>query len=284
MTRLSEILHDLMERGIEAALVRVATAQGSAPREAGATMLVTAEDCFGTIGGGKLEWEAIAAARRMLETGAESAAMALPLGPALGQCCGGRVTLAIARADAGTLAALQAGERAADRARPTVLLFGAGHVGRALATALAPLPLALTWIDGRTDAFPKAPPPGIAIRHSENPVAEVAAAPARAAYLVMTHSHALDFDIVEAVLRRGDFVYAGLIGSTTKRRRFRGRFVGRGGDAARFARLTCPIGGVGLRDKRPEVIAALAAAEVLGPLLGEHAAADEQGRQAWEAR
>lgn len=270
--RLAPALRGLLAAGNHAVLVVVARAAGSTPREGGARMLVTARGIHGTVGGGRLEWEAAARARAMLTAGEAEAALELPLGPAVGQCCGGHVVLALCRADAGLLARLEVQEDEEAAALPPVLLFGAGHVGKGLARALAPLPLRVRWIDGRAEQFPERAPEGVEVVVTERTVAEVEVAPAGAAFLVLTHSHALDFAICEAALRRGDFAYLGLIGSATKRARFERGFRELGLPGAAIARLTCPIGGDALRDKRPAVIAALTASEVL-LALGERAAA-----------
>lgn len=274
MDRLSGKMSEQMTLGEAVALVRVTTAKGSAPREAGAHMVVTATGSFGTIGGGRLEWEAIEAARRLLAQGEATISMALPLGPALGQCCGGHVSLRIDRADSDAMQWLESTERRDREVRPQVLLFGAGHVGRALANALAPLPMRLRWIDSRVGEFPVPPPAGVEIVTTDMPLDEIARAPAGAAGIVMTHSHALDYELVEAMLCRDDFAYVGLIGSVTKRRRFQLRFVGRGNDKRHLARLVCPIGGGRVADKRPAVIAAMAAAEIMDYLLAVEQPAD----------
>jgi xanthine dehydrogenase accessory protein XdhC len=254
-------------------LVRVAKAKGSTPREAGTAMLVTASAAHGTIGGGRLEWEAISRARELLAGDARASAFEMPLGPAVGQCCGGRVRLDLVRAAAAELAALAADEARTQETLPTVLLFGAGHVGKALARALAPLPLRLRWIDGRAGEFPDPALTGPEVVVTERPLAEIQAAPAGSAYIVMTHSHGLDFTLCEAVLRRDDFAYLGLIGSRSKRARFERGWRELGLGEQQLARLVCPIGGQ-LRDKRPAVIAALAAAEILlalaAPADGKH--------------
>jgi xanthine dehydrogenase accessory protein XdhC len=278
MSTLAPLLQQLLKAQEPVVLVQVAAARGSTPREAGTAMLVTARATHGTVGGGRLEWEATGQAREMLGSGAAASTLKLPLGPAVGQCCGGNVTLELRRAgdaDVAPLAALEA--RMAERL-PVVLLFGAGHVGRALARALAPLPLRLRWIDDRPQEFPDPPLEGPEVVLTEGWLAEVEAAPTGAAYFVMTYSHGLDFEICEAVLRRGDFAYLGLIGSRSKRARFEHGWRELGLDDARLARLVCPIGGP-LRDKRPPVIAALAAAEVLHALAG----AADGGRTTEEA-
>jgi xanthine dehydrogenase accessory factor len=266
MSGSAPVLRDLLARGEAAVVVSVAEVKGSAPREAGTHMIVTAKASHGTIGGGTLEWEAILRARNMLEADEDSATMKLPLGPELGQCCGGFVSLRLQRADHALCAELDAIE-ARDRAKlPLVLLFGAGHVGKALARALAPLPLRVRWIDGRADAFPDPAIEGPEVVVSERLLDEVEAAPAGAAYLVLTHSHALDSMVCAAVLQRGDFAYLGLIGSRTKRAQFERAFRDLGIPQEQIARLVCPIGGGRIRDKRPAVIAALVAAELLQTL------------------
>lgn len=265
--RLAADLRTLLAAGEPTALVSVAEAKGSTPREAGVSFLVTAERSFGTIGGGRLEWEAIAQARALLVSGETSARLDLPLGPAVGQCCGGHVTLELRRAGPAELARLEAEEQAAAARLPEVRLFGAGHVGRALATALAPLPVRLAWIDARAHEFPASPPPGVEIVVTPRLVEVVEASPPGAAYFVLTHSHALDFALTQAVLERGDFAYLGLIGSKTKRARFEHGLRTAGVPHERLKRLVCPIGGA-IRDKRPPVIAALAAAELLVTLAG----------------
>jgi xanthine dehydrogenase accessory protein XdhC len=275
VTALAHILRDLLARAEPAVVVSVAATKGSAPREAGTHMIVTAEASHGTIGGGRLEWEAFEQAHALLASGEAGASMKLPLGPEIGQCCGGFVTLRLQRADDALCAELEATHRREQAALPLVLLFGAGHVGKALAVALAPLPLRLRWIDGRADAFPDPPAPGAEVVVTERLLDEVEAAPAGTAYLVMTHSHALDSMVCAAVLQRGDFAYLGLIGSRTKRAQFERAFRDLEIPAERIARLVCPIGGGRVRDKRPAVIAALVAAELIERLAGR-----ADGRQA----
>jgi xanthine dehydrogenase accessory protein XdhC len=263
MTALASALRGWLAAGEPAVLTTVVAALGSTPREAGARMLVGRERTIGTIGGGRLELEAIAAARRLMAGGIACTRMEVPLGPAIGQCCGGHVTVRLERADAQSLARLAALEAEERRAMPVAMLFGAGHVGKAIAQALAPLPLRLIWIDSRSDEFPDPAPADVECIVAADPVARVATAPGGASCLILTHSHALDFSLAEAALRREDFTYCGLIGSATKRRRFERWYVARGGDPGDLPRLVCPIGSGLLRDKRPAVIAAMTAAELL---------------------
>ena len=279
---LAAALTALLARGEAVARVLVTRARGSTPREAGAAMLVTGDQVLGTVGGGRLEWDAIEHARALLAEGGASLDLEMPLGPALGQCCGGHVSLRIERADARVLHEAKAAERAEQAARPLVLLFGAGHVGQALARALALLPLRLRWVDSRAEEFGSSAPPGAELVVTARWEDELARAPSGAACLVVTHSHALDAQITATALERGDLAYVGLIGSASKRRRFERAFREIGLPEERIASLTCPIGGRGVRDKRPAVIAALAAAELIEALDGHakqaagHGAAQER--------
>jgi xanthine dehydrogenase accessory protein XdhC len=263
MSGLADSLSWSLDAGVVPVLITVKATLGSTPREAGARMLVWSDRSAGTIGGGRLELEAIAAARRLIAGDDDCRDMSLSLGPSIGQCCGGHVTLRLERADRAVLENLAALETAERAACPAVLLFGAGHVGKAIAAALAPLPLTLSWIDSRAEEFPGSVPRGVERIVAADPVGRVASAPPGAAFLILTHSHAVDFALAEAVLRRGDAIYCGLIGSATKRRRFERWYVARGGDPADVSRLVCPIGAGLDRDKRPAVIAAMVAAEVL---------------------
>ena len=263
--RLRERAASWLAEGRRAIVVQVVEARGSVPRGAGTRMVVALADSMGTIGGGHLELEALTKARAMLSrkaTVAETKRFAL--GPSLGQCCGGAVTLAFAGLDAEAL------WRWPVRAPLFHLqLHGAGHVGRAIATLLATLDVSVDWFDERDEEFPAATslgspwPEHIRRISAETVEREVAGAPAQAFYLVVTHEHALDLRITEAILRRGDFAFCGLIGSKTKRERFKHRLAERGVDAAQIVRLTCPIGIAGVDGREPEVIAAAVVAQLL---------------------
>lgn len=331
-------LVDLRCRRKLAVLVTVASVKGSAPRAAGAKMLVTADGMQGTIGGGHLEFTALEIARKQLDGGESAPLRRFPLGASLGQCCGGVVNLLFepVAADAawvealsslrrqgkevvvvtpahgaphggkllvttdrvdGTLGTVQrdaaataiareliAGKRPArlasvpspdgaaavpcffDPVFPpdfNMVLFGAGHVGRALVHILGGFPCRVTWVDSRDDAFPPGVPAHVAVVATDAPEAEVDAAAPGSYFLVMTHSHALDEQLTERILRRADFAYCGLIGSVSKRRQFERRLAARGIPAASLDAMTCPIGVGGITGKEPGIIAVAIAAELL---------------------
>lgn len=249
----------------QAVLVSVARTQGSVPRETGTWMGVFATEIVGTIGGGHLEHEAIALARRMLADPALTPGQQrFALGPSLGQCCGGVVHLDFERLGPGDAAAWR--ERWAPQNLP-VALFGGGHVGHALARLLLTLPYELTWIDSRAGIFPQGLPPRVRCEHSE-PVHEAVRELAPGSQvLIMSFSHAEDLDIVAACLKRqrerADLPFIGLIGSRTKWATFGHRLQARGFSDAELAQITCPIGLPGISGKEPAVIAVAVAAQLL---------------------
>ncbi len=315
---------EALEHHSNCALVTVAEVRGSAPRDAGARIVIGVDGSFrGTIGGGELEWRAIALARTALRAGRPSASLArFTLGPDLGQCCGGSVRLLTEVFDASRLAEVRAlaareeiggfatvgqigrdavqrtvidiaaaeeaaGEVARNTAREsarkseivlasesriierfaaaprTVLLFGAGHVGRALMLVLAPLPFAVRWVDQRENAFPGAVAANVTVMHNATPARALDDAPDAAFVVVMTHNHALDLEIVHAALADARFGYVGLIGSKSKRARFGRRLRDAGITEARLAELVCPIGIGDIQSKQPAAIAVAVAAELL---------------------
>ena len=262
-------------RSADAVLVTVSDAKGSTPRERGATMAVSLDATHGTIGGGRLEHEAIDAARAMLEREAsprDRHILDRPLGPALDQCCGGRVQLSLRRASTRDAEAFDRAETERRRREPPVIVFGAGHVGTALAKALAPLPLHVRVVDERREALDGLPE-GVDRAATPLPEAVVGEARPGTCFVVLTHSHALDFEIARAALKRGDAAYVGMIGSATKAAKFRAYAVREGMARDTADRLECPMAPHARRDKRPEVIAAFVAAEVLGAALRAHGAA-----------
>jgi xanthine dehydrogenase accessory factor len=320
-----------LEREPVVVRIVVTNVLGSAPREPGVCMLVGQQEFEGTIGGGQLEWQALAAARTLL-AGATPAArlQRMVLGTDLGQCCGGVVELWMeryTRADGALLRAARdaAGAGAAvlistitplgiehqivsavgsnahadlllrarraqalprvsgtvgaratllerlDEALPALWLYGAGHVGQALARIVAELPLRLTWIDPRAELFPALIPDSVRIVHAPDPLPSVAAAAPGTRFLVLTHSHALDYALCRTILERCDFASLGLIGSKSKAARFRSRLARDGVPADTIARLLCPIGAGSIASKWPAAIAVGVAFELLRA-IGDEAA------------
>ena len=338
----------------EPVVVRIVVAEvrGSTPREPGAFMLVGHNGVEGSIGGGQLEWEAIAAARELLANAAVAARVnKVVLGPDVGQCCGGVVSVWLERftrenlgllrtaSDAGArgaavlsstirdadverrvlLSAVSGaaagarvetgaqiddasdspgvrpslcGDEATDRllreprqrARPiltrnvageptlierlddefpTVWLYGAGHVGQALARILVELPLRLTWIDSRAELFPDTIGAGARILRDPDSLATVSEAPVGAFFIVMSHSHPLDYALCHALLERNDFAWLGLIGSMSKAARFRSRLTRAGLGTDVIRKLVCPIGVDGIESKWPAAIAVAVAAQLM---------------------
>jgi xanthine dehydrogenase accessory factor len=253
-----------IEAGDSAVLVSVEATAGSAPRDNGTAMLVFADDLVGTIGGGMLEHKAIARAREALNTTTTLPDVeTIPLGPAIGQCCGGSVVLGYRLQQAANLGALDDWLGRVHAGATALWLFGAGHVGKAVVNAVTPLGFGITWIDSRPRIFPDGGNAAFQTLSSRAPHLEVARTPAGAAILVMTHSHAQDLDIIDAALKRMDLGFVGLIGSATKRARFLSRLKARGHSEQALARLVCPIGILGITGKEPEVIAVSVAAQLL---------------------
>ncbi|RKF13790.1 xanthine dehydrogenase accessory protein XdhC [Roseovarius spongiae] len=232
--------------------VEIVATRGSAPRDAGTAMKVTPQGCEGTIGGGALEWAAMARAREMLASDAPEETRRFPLGPNLGQCCGGAVTLRFTRSPRATDAD---GPPAARVAAEVALvgglwLWGAGHVGRAVVRAVPPGAGAITWVDSAPERFPAQIPAHVTALPAADMPRLAARAPADAHHLVFTYSHEIDLALCAALLRRG-FASCGLIGSATKWARFSRRLRAAGLDPAP---ITCPIGDKSL-GKTPAAIA-----------------------------
>jgi xanthine dehydrogenase accessory factor len=274
------------------ALVTILATEGSAPRGAGTRMTVTAESIAGTVGGGALEHRLVQQARLLLdEPPGTWRIQDYPLGPFLGQCCGGRVRALIERLDpnhadwvaegGAQCVALRpdhvarvAGNGVAPLARGArpevgacfgepdggpkldVMLFGAGHVGCAIASLFPGLPLRLAWYDSRREAAER---PGVMLANQEELAACAAAASAETAILVLTHDHQLDYQLVAAALGSPAH-FVGLIGSATKRARFLSRLAK---DSIDAGRLTCPIGLAGVEGDEPAVIAVAVVAQLL---------------------
>ncbi len=353
---MNEWLDDIARLGAEGdycVIVTVAGVRGSAPREPGAKMIVTARATIGTVGGGQLEYQCTRIAiDQLLQNGSDAKqrlSRRFPLGTNCGQCCGGVVDILFERValcaggwltelgklhdercpvvlitpiDCSSgpqlvtgLRYLTCGERSevpgpivaaarqmlVDRGSATSLdgfllepvvptsfniaVFGAGHVGAATVDVLSKLECRIRWIDSRRNIFPASLPRNVTAVESGNPAGEVAAMPRGSFYLVITHSHPLDFEICGQVLHRGDSAYCGLIGSAAKRRRFERNLRKQGMPDDLFDQLTCPIGVAGISSKKPADIAIAVSAELLR--IRDAAAAANRGNarvpESWDA-
>lgn len=238
---------------MSAIYIEITATRGSSPRDAGTAMKVTADDITGTIGGGALEYQAIATAREMLATNGPETRRTIPLGPNLGQCCGGAVTLLFTR-----------DIRQTDAPKPAVLdcpethvplplwVWGAGHVGRAIVAAAVPTrAFAITWIDSAPGRFPDKVAPDVCVLPAADIPRAVPLAPRGAHHLILTYSHDIDLALCAALLRHG-FASCGLIGSATKKARFDKRLSAMGLDPVP---ILCPIGDKTM-GKHPDMIAA----------------------------
>ena len=274
-----EALHRLQRDGLPHALATVVTSAGSTPREPGARMVITDDAVFDTLGGGTFEFQVIDSARERLASRALGMSLeAFALGGRSGQCCGGFVNV---------LLEIFPGSEA------TLAIFGAGHVGTELVRLAAPLPWQVLWHDSRGGAFTDwaEAQPRLTCRHATDLQAAVAALPAGSHALVLTHDHAEDRELVDALLRRDDIASIGLIGSKSKWASFRSRLTEAGHAATALARVRCPIGiasganGEKTKggNKTPYAIALAAMAELL-PLVGTHERADQRGLDPGELR
>ncbi|MCJ7874620.1 xanthine dehydrogenase accessory protein XdhC [Phaeobacter sp. J2-8] len=252
--------------------LRLTRVRGSSPRDTGTEMFVTAQGLFGTVGGGQLEHIAINAARDLLRAGDLAQVLDVPLGPEIGQCCGGRVEVTLHRMSAADKQDAIAGARAQEAAEPAVYILGAGHVGRALANLFQHLPVKPILIDQRREELAQSQAE-VEHRQSAIPEVDIMTAAPGSAFIVLTHDHGLDFLLASAALERGDAAYVGLIGSATKRVKFR-NWCRDQCDGLEIDSLVCPIGAGGSGDKRPAVIAAFVVADVLAALTAQRPGAD----------
>jgi xanthine dehydrogenase accessory factor len=244
-----DALNELVPSGEPHVIITVLCAQGSTPRDSGTKMIVSPERNFCTIGGGHLEYKAIALAKEMLTQKKEQQRIEhFPLGPRLGQCCGGSATL-LFESFAG--------------AQMSVMLFGAGHVGKSLVSILHQLPCSISWVDSRAEEFPAKLPTNVKRIISDDPEHVVSEAGPNTYFIVMTHKHPLDFNIITAALSRNDAKYIGLIGSKTKWERFKLRLQHKGYDAGFYESVRCPIGLSEVPGKRPIEVAVSIAGEII---------------------
>jgi len=287
-------LRDLLADGDAAVLVTVIAARGSTPREEGAWLALGHGGFAGTIGGGALEFEAMARAKRLIDEDVPWRRLVLDqsLGPGLGQCCGGHVQLLFERISPAEMAVLESlpedrptwhplvsGEKVHISAGPgddakagylrparplsrALFVYGAGHVGRAVMAVTGDLGFTRYWVDIHPDRFPATMPDDVKMLVATDPARAAGQAPAGAVHLVMTHSHALDQAICETLMQKAVFGFLGLIGSATKEARFKRRLAETGIDKAMLEKLVCPVGIRSVKGKDPARVALSIAAQL----------------------
>ena len=247
----STAVAQLSQQGTAYVLVTVVGVTGSTPRNNGTKMVITEEQIFDSIGGGHLEHKTMKFAHQLLADGKPCQQFKrYKLGTNLGQCCGGIANVLFESFPAVSV---------------RIIVFGAGHVAQALIPMLSELPCQITWVDSRENQFPENLNRYTNLDYliSEQPAEEVAMMPDNSYYIVMTHNHQMDFDICQAILKRADFNYLGLIASETKWRRFQQRFTHRDIEQSQVDRMNCPIGLADVKGKRPMEVAISVAGEVI---------------------
>lgn len=278
MTMHKDDLRAFFRNRPDVVLVEVTNVKGSTPRNEGAWMLVAPDGIYRTIGGGQLEFMAIERARETFNAVMRGASackseasdltqMDIPLGPEIGQCCGGRVHLNLKLVNPALRASLIARYDIELSTRPNVYIFGAGHIGEELALILSRAPVQVVLVDSRENELANICASGIETCLTPLPEEVVRSAPAGSAFVILTHTHALDFLIAKEALMRDDFSYVGMIGSKTKLATFKSWLAQETGKKDMCEKLVCPIGGTMVKDKRPAVIATLVAAEILTAVL-----------------
>jgi xanthine dehydrogenase accessory factor len=265
-----DALHQCQQQGKSYVLVTLLATAGSTPRNGGTKMLVCDDNEFDTIGGGNLEFEVIKQARHLLADNTTTQKVEhYPLSSKLGQCCGGATNVLFEVFTGHT---------------QHIAIYGAGHVSKALVPILAQLPLQISWTDNRQelldDIAKQTLPTNVKLVVSEDPAQTIAQLPSGAWVMIMTHNHQLDFDIVEAALRREDMPFVGMIGSDTKARRFRTRLAHREFNQHTIQRLVSPVGVLDIPGKRPIEVAVSMAAQLIQRLEPEKIPQSQQ-KQAW---
>ena len=250
------------KRVIQASIVRTI---GSSPRNSDTEMFISETDTLGTIGGGQLEYLVINHSKKMIAENIKKDILKISLGPEIGQCCGGKVEVSLLEMyKKDKLLALNRFDKK-DKNLPHVYVMGAGHVGRALTLQLQHLPVRCVLIDSRVDELAKCSA-DVETRLSAIPEEDIKSAPRGSAYVILTHDHALDFILCGAALDRHDAKYVGMIGSKTKRVKFK-KWYQVNYDNNLIRDFTCPIGNLKNQDKRPSIIASFVAAEVIDMLF-----------------
>jgi xanthine dehydrogenase accessory factor len=245
----SQAINQLENAGIDYVLVTILGTAGSVPRASGTKMVVSADDIFDTVGGGHLEFEVINKARKLLADGQKSQLIEqFKLGTNLGQCCGGIAVIMFEVIPSQNL---------------LLDVYGAGHVAQALMTIIAQLPIKARWIDSRADVFPNDIPQNVIKIIDDQPTEQAKLASANTASLILTHNHQLDFELVNTILKKSDGLWLGVIGSTTKAKRFKNRLAHRDFSSEQIEKMVCPVGLDNITGKRPMEVAVSISAQLM---------------------
>jgi xanthine dehydrogenase accessory factor len=263
----SQAVAQLTEQNCDFVLVTIIGSAGSTPRATGTKMVVTASDIFDTVGGGHLEFKLIERARNLLTSGVDTSQIEhFPLGASLGQCCGGSVTILFEPIVSHRL---------------SVEVYGAGHVAHHLISLLQHLPVSVRWIDSRANLFPETLPKNVTTYVEPYPCDQIKHAQPNSVFVILTHNHQLDFELCEAVLKRGDSALLGVIGSSTKAKRFTMRLAHKNYSEADIAHLTCPIGLEAIQGKLPMEVAVSITAQIMQVYQSEQAEPSIRNGLAW---
>jgi xanthine dehydrogenase accessory factor len=238
------------QSGTNYVIATVLGTHGSTPRATGSKMVISAEHIYDTLGGGHLEFKVIEKARELLVQGeAAQIIEQFNLAANLGQCCGGVATVIL---------------ECMHCERFTLDIYGAGHVAQALISILAQLPIRIRWIDSRADVFAEHIPSNVIKVVDEDPVQQVKLAPPNNSYLILTHNHQLDFELTQAIIKRSDTHWLGVIGSDGKAKRFKQRLKHRDFTAQQIAQMHCPVGLENVTGKLPMEVAISISGQLIG--------------------
>ena len=255
------------QSGTNYVIATVLGTNGSTPRGTGSKMVISGEHIYDTLGGGHLEFAVIKKARELLVQGeAMQVIEQFNLAANLGQCCGGVATV--------MLECMQC-------ERFTLDIYGAGHVAQALIGILAQLPIRIRWIDNRADVFPEQIPANVVKIIDEEPTQQIKHAPNNNNYLILTHNHQLDFELTQAIIKRGDANWLGVIGSDTKAKRFKQRLTHRNFTAEQVKQMTCPVGLKNVTGKLPMEVAISISAQLIGLYQAEQTTAPKRQGLQW---
>ncbi|MGO2012949.1 xanthine dehydrogenase accessory protein XdhC [Pseudoalteromonas sp.] len=257
------------QSGINYVIATVLGTVGSTPRASGAKMVISGEHIYDTLGGGHLEFKVIEKARELLAIGEPSQAIEkFNLGANLGQCCGGAATV--------MLECMQC-------ERFTLDIYGAGHVAQALIGILAQLPMRIRWIDSRADVFPQHIPNNVIKIIDEEPTEQVKTAPKNTCYLILTHNHQLDFELTQAIIKRGDAHWLGVIGSDTKAKRFEQRLAHRNFTSEQISKMVCPVGLKNVTGKLPMEVAISISGQLINLYQAQQSQSPKRQGLQWRA-